>query len=243
MDNAADRIEQWAKQVQEHQTVPWDALPEIYLYMDQVITYMEKQLHLFGREENSVLLTSSMINNYVKDGVLPRPDKKKYSREHLAMLTVICLLKQVLSIPDISSVLNVSKDAEYQRDIYESFRDAQASELAQVCARVSESAQQGEDELRLLASALSVEASARRIASERILSELERAKKKGNVNERIQQIKPYLYLLELCSNRLCCVCLFGQRMEQPHCYGSHLCTDGALLLGFYYFTHYRQHPQ
>ena len=46
-----------------------------------------------------------MINNYVKDGVLPRPEQKKYSRDHLALLMVICMLKQVLSIQDVSSLL------------------------------------------------------------------------------------------------------------------------------------------
>ena len=96
--------------------------------MDQVINYMERQLHPFGRDDESVLLTPSMINNYVKDRVLPRPDKKKYSREHLAMLTVVCLLKQVLSIQDISSVLNYSSGEDYQKEIYESFRIAQERE-------------------------------------------------------------------------------------------------------------------
>lgn len=177
MNNASYKMQQWVKQVQEHQTVSWDALPEIYLYMDQVITYMEKQLHLFGRDDESVLLTSSMINNYVKDGVLPRPDKKKYSREHLAMLTVVCLLKQVLSIQDISSLLNSGSGENHQKDIYEGFRRAQEQELAQVCDRVLQAAEQGEAELRLLASSLSVEASARRIAAERILSELSLSEK------------------------------------------------------------------
>lgn len=178
MNNSCDKIQDWVQQVQEHRTAGWDSLPEIYLYMDQVINYMERQLHLFGRDDESVLLTPSMINNYVKDRVLPRPDKKKYSREHLAMLTVVCLLKQVLSIQDISSVLNYSSGEDYQKEIYESFRIAQERELAGVCERVGQAAGQGEEELRTLACALAVEASARRIAAERILSELSRSKEK-----------------------------------------------------------------
>lgn len=179
MNNASDNIKKWAHQVQEHRTASWDSMPEIYLYMDQVINYMEKQLHLFGRDEESVLLTPSMINNYVKDRVLPRPDKKKYGREHLAMLTVLCLLKQVLSIPDISAVLNSGEGEAYQKKVYEEFRTAQEQEMEQVCSRVEQAANQDDDALRLLASSLAVEASARRIAAERILSELSRAQKKG----------------------------------------------------------------
>lgn len=48
--------------------------------MDQVITFLNKQLELFTMDGER-LLTPSMINNYVKDGVLPRPVQKKYGRE------------------------------------------------------------------------------------------------------------------------------------------------------------------
>ena len=37
----------------------------------------------------------------------PSPDKKKYSREHLAYLISICLLKQVVSLDDVSFILNL----------------------------------------------------------------------------------------------------------------------------------------
>ena len=67
-------------------------IPNIDLYMDQVLTYMHRQLSLFERSEDNPLLTSSMINNYVKSGVLERPEKKKYSKNHLATLMVICML-------------------------------------------------------------------------------------------------------------------------------------------------------
>jgi hypothetical protein len=77
MSEATDRIQKWIEEIEKSKPVEWDRLPEIYLYMDQVLTYMNKQLQLYARDENSNLLTSSMINNYVKDGVLPRPEQKK----------------------------------------------------------------------------------------------------------------------------------------------------------------------
>ena len=89
MSEAVEKIGEWANRTQEYRPVAWDRLPEIYLYMDQVLTYMNKQLEPLTRTEDAAPLTSSMINNYVKDGVLPRPEQKKYSREHLAMLTMI----------------------------------------------------------------------------------------------------------------------------------------------------------
>ncbi len=49
-----------------------------------------------------------MINNYVKLGIMPAPEKKKYSREHLAYLIVICVLKQVYSISDIGKLISLT---------------------------------------------------------------------------------------------------------------------------------------
>ena len=136
--------------------------------MDQVLTYMNKQLEPLTRTEDAAPLTSSMINNYVKDGVLPRPEQKKYSREHLAMLTMICMLKPVLTIPDIDNS---------SANMYERFCGAQSTALQDVCKRVAAALPEGEAALSRLAIELSIEAEARRTAAERILSELEAAQR------------------------------------------------------------------
>ncbi len=180
MSEAAEKILAWSKEIGQSSCVPWNRFPEIYLYMDQVLTYMDKQLHLYERDENDCLLTSSMINNYVKDGVLPRPEQKKYSREHLAVLTVICMLKQVLSIQDIAMLINTLLQNASPNEMYERFCDAQSSALREICERVDTAAQKGDDELMRLVIELSVEANARRTASERILSELNAEKATGD---------------------------------------------------------------
>jgi hypothetical protein len=187
MSEASDRIQDWATEIESSKVVEWDRLPEIYLYMDQVLTYMDKQLHLYERDENACLLTSSMVNNYVKDGVLPRPEQKKYSRGHLAILTVICLLKQVLSIPDIAFLIHtLLKDAS-SSEIYDRFCAVQEDALREVCERVQKAAPEGEAGLTRLAIELSVEANARRTASERILSEIAAAERKREEAERAQE--------------------------------------------------------
>lgn len=91
----------------------WEDFPDIPLYMDQVIELMERYLQpksgeRAGEEEHSShskILTSSMVNNYVKMGIMPAPVKKKYRREHLAYLLMICILKQSLSISVIGLFL------------------------------------------------------------------------------------------------------------------------------------------
>lgn len=172
-DEKIQKLEEWAKAVSSHEVVEWDRMPEIYLYMDQVLTYMNRQLSFYERSGGDTPLTSSMINNYVKDGILDRPEQKKYGRDHLAMLTVICLLKPVLSIQDISTLLKSMLERNTKAELYQNFCEAQTAAFQDICGRMTEAAAKGKDELYRLAVEFSVEARARRSAAERILSELE----------------------------------------------------------------------
>ena len=80
-------------------------IPNIDLYMDQVTTFMEEQLVSTKRYEEDKILTKTMINNYAKNKLLPPPEKKRYSREHILMLIIINTIKNILSISDIQSLL------------------------------------------------------------------------------------------------------------------------------------------
>ena len=86
----------------------YDALPEIDLYMDQVIGYLNRLLCRICRSEDGAPLTPSMINNYVKQKLLPAPRGKRYGREHVARLIEICLLKTVMPI---GAIRRLSDDA------------------------------------------------------------------------------------------------------------------------------------
>lgn len=85
-------------------------IPNIDLYMDQIITFMDEQLESSKRYESDKLLTKTMINNYTKNNLLPPPEKKKYSREHVLTLLFIYYFKNILSISDIQSILNPLTD-------------------------------------------------------------------------------------------------------------------------------------
>lgn len=87
-----------------------ETLPDINLYMDQVTTFMDTQLHASKRHEDDKILTKTMINNYAKNNLLPPPVKKKYSKEHLMTLIFIYYFKNVLSINDIQNILNPLTD-------------------------------------------------------------------------------------------------------------------------------------
>ena len=82
-----------------------DDIPNIDLYMDQVTTFMEKELASSKRHEDDKILTKTMINNYAKNNLLPSPEKKRYSKDHLLMLIFIYYFKNILSITDIQKLL------------------------------------------------------------------------------------------------------------------------------------------
>ena len=81
-------------------------IPNIDLYMDQVTTFMDEQLASTKRYKEDKILTKTMINNYAKNNLLPSPVKKKYSKEHIYILTFIYYFKNILSISDIQKMLN-----------------------------------------------------------------------------------------------------------------------------------------
>ena len=83
-----------------------DEVPEIDLYMDQVIQLFESKLSNQKRNDDEKILTKTMINNYTKNNLLPPPVKKKYSRDHLYILAFIYYLKNLLSISDIQKLIN-----------------------------------------------------------------------------------------------------------------------------------------
>ena len=86
----------------------FDEIPDIDLYMDQLLVYIDKVLSpILINSTGEKTLTTSMVNNYVKQGILPATVKKRYSREHVIILIEICLAKQIYSIPEIGKLIAV----------------------------------------------------------------------------------------------------------------------------------------
>ncbi len=164
-------IWEWVNAAGSYDAIPWERLPELDLYMDQVITLLSKQLEPFSIGEEK-LLTPSMINNYVKDGVLPRPAQKKYSREHLAMLMMICMLKSVLTLPEINAAMKGNLQNHTVEELYPDFAEAQQKALREVADNLNSLPSHDENALYRRAVMLALEANARRIAASRILDSL-----------------------------------------------------------------------
>ena len=142
----------------------WEGLPDLNLYMDQVIGYMARQLIQYEETEG---LTSAMVNNYIKDGHLPRAEGKRYSRIHLAYLTAICALKQVLPVKD-AGFLTGELAEEGPREMYETFLRTLDAALEDAAGWLDTDC--GEEELSRLALKLALRSYADKLACERVIS-------------------------------------------------------------------------
>lgn len=98
----------------------WHELPGLSLYMDQVVLVLEEVLGIFADDKERVL-TATMVNNYVKQKLLRAPEKKKYDRDHLALLVMITVLKKVLSMGEIEGVVKLLQDHHGQEAGYDLF--------------------------------------------------------------------------------------------------------------------------
>ncbi len=91
-------------------------IPDIDLYMDQVTHFMDEHLKSTKRHEDDKILTKTMINNYAKNKLLPAPDKKRYSREHMLLLIFIYYFKDFLQLTDIQKILGPVIDRFFKKD-------------------------------------------------------------------------------------------------------------------------------
>ncbi|MBE6637408.1 MAG: DUF1836 domain-containing protein [Ruminococcaceae bacterium] len=143
----------------------YDRLPDIDLYMDQVIEYLSR--HALSSRENDKI-SSAMINNYIKDGLLPRATDKKYSREHLAYLFMIARLKQTLSVKDTGILLKAETEGADIASYFDRFQTL----VAETARSLGDMLPQEASERSAVALRLAITGYVSRLVCELILTEL-----------------------------------------------------------------------
>lgn len=122
MDDAIVELMDWLHKVDEFDLPTYKELPSVPLYMEQVITYVNGVLTPLSEKEKNVL-TSFMVNNYVKAKIINEPINKKYTKDQLGYLIAISILKQTLSISETSLLIELDGDLSQTRPVlYEFFR-------------------------------------------------------------------------------------------------------------------------
>lgn len=98
-------IEEVFKRYTDGSYIKASMLPDLDLYVDQITTFLTRHLAKTIRFEDDKIMTKTMINNYTKNHLLPPPDKKKYSRDHILLMIFIYYFKNFLPISDIKTIL------------------------------------------------------------------------------------------------------------------------------------------
>ncbi len=96
----------------------WEELPQLELYIDQVVIYLQELLSPFDKEGS---VTPTMINNYVKQKIVSPPTKKKYSREHLACFFVIFTMKRLMNISTLGTIITQMRNTYETENAYNLF--------------------------------------------------------------------------------------------------------------------------
>ena len=111
--------------IQDFSLPPYEQIPDVGLYLDQVTKYINGYLQSLG----DYALTASMISNYVKKGLLSSPVKKQYNREQIAYLFFIAVAKTVLSLDALTGFIEVQKRSYPLQTAYEYFSRQMVSML------------------------------------------------------------------------------------------------------------------
>ncbi|NLC03610.1 MAG: DUF1836 domain-containing protein [Tissierellia bacterium] len=129
MDTIQTEIEKFCHDIENFHIPRWDELPDMELYMDQVITFIENNISFFSIMAKEKIITPSMVNNYVKLELIPKPVKKRYNKTHLAYLIAISILKYVFTIGEIKDGILFQSNLNGEKQAYNSFCEEQEKAL------------------------------------------------------------------------------------------------------------------
>jgi len=177
-----EKMKELKRIFEEERPGDWNSIPDIDLYMDQVISYMKRQHLGFHLDES---LTSAMVNNYVKQELLPRAKGKKYNREHIAYLTAICLFKQVLDLPGTKTIMDSQLGNAGIQDFYRKYTELLDKELMNVDQQIDE--EMDDAQISDLALKLAVSSYTEKLACQFLLKAMEKPvikEKKAGKTER-----------------------------------------------------------
>lgn len=106
MDYNKESLDKLVEEIMSAKDINLTEIPCVDLYMDQVTTFFNEKLKSLKRNDEDKILTKTMINNYTKGKILMPAKNKKYTNEHMILLTLIYNLKQIISIGDINTVFD-----------------------------------------------------------------------------------------------------------------------------------------
>ena len=138
MGKTLDNFEKTLKELEDFNLPEYKELPDIALYMEQVVGYIKECLEQFSNKDDSII-TPFMVNNYVKAKIINPPKDKKYNRDHIGYLIAISMLKSVVSMRDIAVFIDLDSKSDLYTDkqnLYSFFKSIENESLKNVIHKV-----------------------------------------------------------------------------------------------------------
>lgn len=135
------REQKMAQELNNFSLPRYQELPDVGLYLEQTTNYLNQCLCPLG----DVKLTSSMISNYVKHGLISRPQKKLYQTEQLAELMFIAVAKNVLQLDNLKLAIQIQRQSYDTQTAYDYFCEELENVLRYVFGLQDELAVVGHD--------------------------------------------------------------------------------------------------
>lgn len=113
---------EWGKYLDNYHLPRWEDIPDIGLYMEQVLTLLKQYLDFLPPDlKDEQFITAATINNYVNKKFMPKPYNKRYYRVHIAYMIMICTLKHCLSIPMLQKIIPMGIEEDEIKSIYTAY--------------------------------------------------------------------------------------------------------------------------
>ncbi|MCI7601621.1 MAG: DUF1836 domain-containing protein [Candidatus Onthovivens sp.] len=138
MGKTLDNFEKTIKDLEDFNLPEYKELPDIALYMEQIVGYIKECLEQFSNKDDSII-TPFMVNNYVKAKIINPPKDKKYNRDHIGYLIAISMLKSVVSMRDIAVFIDLDRKSDLYTDkqnLYSFFKSIENESLKNVIHKV-----------------------------------------------------------------------------------------------------------
>ena len=121
-DLVVGKLRRWEKYLAAYRLPAWEQIPDLGLYMEQVVLLLRQHLDYLPPElKQPEPITAAAINNYVRTRLLPEPRKKRYYRVHIAYLIMICTLKQALRLSELQTLLPGDLPEDEVRRTYDAY--------------------------------------------------------------------------------------------------------------------------
>ena len=144
-----DTMQRIAASVNSFRLPRYHEIPNVGLYLEQTAKFITEHYAPLG----DYGLTTSMISNYVKKGLVANPVKKQYDRDQIAYLLFIALAKNVLSLDALTNFIRLQQQTYALEIAYNYFCD-QLEEILRYTFELSDSISaadmESSDEKRLL---------------------------------------------------------------------------------------------